>query len=95
MDGLIGVRDSEHAASDHSYSAHVPAPTNRRPVPWVGVVVFVLGSLLLARTYRYYGTLIRGWDAQFYYAQSRSLLFERSPDLTRSRKGKKVKAAAN
>jgi hypothetical protein len=47
-----------------------------------GPVCFVIGILLLARTYRYYGTLLHGWDARYYYAAARSLVFDRDLDVT-------------
>jgi hypothetical protein len=47
-----------------------------------GPVCFVIGLLLLARTHLYYGTLLRGWDAQFYYAAARSLVFDGDLDIT-------------
>jgi hypothetical protein len=36
------------------------------------------------RAWRYYGTLLSGWDAQFYYAQGRSIAFEGTLDITPS-----------
>lgn len=46
-----------------------------------GPVCFAIGLLLLARTYLYYGTLLRGWDAQFYYAAARSLVHDGDLDV--------------
>jgi hypothetical protein len=50
----------------------------------VGTLFTVLGLLGLWRTYSFYGHLLHGWDAQFYYAQARSLVFEHDLDITRS-----------
>jgi hypothetical protein len=44
--------------------------------------LLILGVLSLARTYSYYGRLLAGWDAQFYYAQARSLFVDGDLDLT-------------
>lgn len=49
-------------------------------------LVFVVGMgvslLALGRAQSYYGTIYRGWDAQFYYALARSLVFDRDVDVT-------------
>lgn len=44
-------------------------------------VLLVAGSIA-ARERKGMGSMLGGWDAQFYYAQARSLLFDRNPDLT-------------
>lgn len=50
---------------------------------WVfGLCLLAIGGLSLARTWQYYGRLLSGWDAQFYYAQARSLIFDRDLDVT-------------
>ncbi len=49
---------------------------------WVAVAIIVVGVAVLARTQRYYGTLLRGWDAQHYYAHAHSLVFDRDADIT-------------
>jgi len=49
---------------------------------WLTVAVLVLGVLLLARAQRYYGGLLRGWDAQHYYALAHSIVFDRDLDIT-------------
>jgi hypothetical protein len=49
---------------------------------WFGVAVFAVGLLALARAQQFYGSLLRGWDAQFYYAEARSIVFDRDLDLT-------------
>lgn len=36
------------------------------------LLVVIIGGLGLAKTASYYGTLLRGFDAQFYYAAARS-----------------------
>ncbi len=48
----------------------------------VAILVVVLGSLTLLRTQRYYGRLLHGWDAQFYYAMAHSLVFDRDVEIT-------------
>jgi hypothetical protein len=40
--------------------------------------------LVLLRTWSYYGRLLHGWDAQFYYAQARSLVYAGTLDVTES-----------
>jgi hypothetical protein len=52
----------------------------------IGLVLgmLALGLAVQAKTWSYYGHLLHGWDAQFYYAQSRSLVVERSLDITES-----------
>jgi hypothetical protein len=60
--------------------ASVGAPGRARFA--VGVVVFVCGLASLVRAERYYGSNLRGWDAQFYYAAARSLVFDRDLDVT-------------
>lgn len=50
----------------------------------VATGLLLFGSLALLKTEGYYGNLLRGWDAQFYYAQARSIAFDRSLDLTES-----------
>ncbi len=49
-----------------------------------GLFVVVLGLASLAITHKQLGTLLRGWDAQFYYAQAHSLVYRGTPDLTSS-----------
>ena len=44
--------------------------------------IFLVGVAGLARTERYFGSLLRGWDAQFYYACAHSLVFDRDLDIT-------------
>ncbi len=45
-----------------------------------GILFF--GMLSMARFYVYYGRLLNGWDAQFYYATARSFLFNHTTDIT-------------
>jgi hypothetical protein len=52
------------------------------PCRWVAVAVMLLGVLILARAQRYYGGLLRGWDAQHYYALAHSIVFDRDLDIT-------------
>jgi hypothetical protein len=47
-----------------------------------GVVVFIIGVAGLARAQRFYGGLLRGWDAQFYYSLAHSFVFDGDADLT-------------
>ncbi len=47
-----------------------------------GLVIFLVGVAGLARSERYFGSLLRGWDAQFYYACAHSLVFDRDLDIT-------------
>jgi hypothetical protein len=54
----------------------------RRDRKLAGPICFVVGLLLLARTHLYYGSLLRGWDAQYYYAAARSLVFDGDLDIT-------------
>lgn len=49
---------------------------------WLTVAVLAIGVLLLARAQRYYGGLLRGWDAQHYYALAHSIVFDRDLDIT-------------
>jgi hypothetical protein len=49
-----------------------------------GIALVLIGSLALGRTWRYYGQLLSGWDAQFYYAQSRAIALEGTLDITES-----------
>jgi hypothetical protein len=42
----------------------------------------IVGSLSLGKTYKYYGKLLSGWDAQFYYASARSLWISGDIDIT-------------
>ena len=58
-----------------------PAPRGSRRW-WVAAAVIVVGVAVLARTQRYYGGLLRGWDAQHYYACAHSLVFDRDLDIT-------------
>src|SRR5688500_2579961 len=55
---------------------------------WFALAVWLLGLALLLARYRLTGTLLNGWDAQFYYSAARSLVFARdldtSTDTTRS-----------
>lgn len=48
----------------------------------VGLVMFIIGVAVLARTHLYYGALLRGWDAQYYYATAHSIVFDRDLDIT-------------
>ena len=48
----------------------------------LAVLFTILGLLGLWRSYRYYGQLLHGWDAQFYYAQARSIVFDRDLDIS-------------
>lgn len=50
--------------------------------PLVGVALFLVGVAVLARTQAYYGGLLRGWDAQFYYAAARSIALDGDLDVT-------------
>jgi len=65
-----------------------PAPraprlrSGRWPRWWCAAAVFLCGAAVLARTQRYYGSLLRGWDAQHYYACAHSIVFDRDLDLT-------------
>jgi hypothetical protein len=43
-----------------------------------------VGLSSLAVTHRQFGTLLRGWDAQFYFAQAHSLFLLRKIDITES-----------
>ncbi len=49
---------------------------------WVLLLAAATCLLGLARADRYFGTLYRGWDAQFYYAAARSIAFDRDLDVT-------------
>ena len=49
---------------------------------WVFVAVVAVSLLALARAQLYYGTLYRGWDAQYYYAVARSVAFDGDLDIT-------------
>lgn len=49
---------------------------------WVFLTVMAVGFFTLARTQQYYGTIYRGWDAQFYYLLAHSLVFDRDVDVT-------------
>ena len=46
-----------------------------------------IGALGLGKSWLYHGALLQGWDAQFYYAQGRSIAFEGTLDITRSLEG--------
>jgi hypothetical protein len=48
---------------------------------WVAVAVFLVGLLGLSHASRQ-GTLLFGWDAQFYYAAARSLVYDGDLDIT-------------
>ncbi len=48
---------------------------------WLTVAVLVLGVLIMARAQRYYGALLRGWDAQYYYALAHSIVFDGDLDI--------------
>lgn len=48
----------------------------------VAVLVFVLGAAGLNKSTSYYGTLLRGFDAQFYYAAARSMVVGGNVDVT-------------
>ena len=48
----------------------------------LALFVFLFGLLTLSRAEAYYGRLLRGWDAQFYYAMARSLVLDRDTDLS-------------
>ena len=47
-----------------------------------GALCFVLGLLVLARSHRFTGTLLHGWDAHFYYSAAHSLVFDADLDIT-------------
>ena len=47
-------------------------------------VLIVVGLSALAVSHQQFGTLLRGWDAQFYFAQAHSLFLLRNADLTDS-----------
>jgi hypothetical protein len=47
-------------------------------------VLILVGLSSLAVTHRQFGTILRGWDAQFYFAQAHSLFLFRNVDLTDS-----------
>jgi hypothetical protein len=49
---------------------------------WFAGIVFLLGLCAMARAYQYYGHLLSGWDAQFYYAAARSIVFDHDLDIT-------------
>ena len=59
-----------------------PHRTRTRQRPWVAIAIFVIGTAVLARAQQYYGALLRGWDAQFYYAAAHSLVFDRDIDIS-------------
>jgi hypothetical protein len=46
------------------------------------LTTIAIGLLVMARTFQYYDSLLWGWDAQFYYAAARSLVFDGDLDLT-------------
>jgi hypothetical protein len=48
---------------------------------WVAVLVFLVGLVSLGHASRQ-GTLLYGWDAQFYYAAARSLVYDGDLDIT-------------
>jgi hypothetical protein len=48
----------------------------------VAAITVLVGLSSLAISHRQFGTLLRGWDAQFYFAQAQSLFLFRNPDLT-------------
>jgi hypothetical protein len=48
----------------------------------VFLAVLALSWLVVLRVESYYGHLLRGWDAQFYYATARSLVHDRDFDVT-------------
>jgi hypothetical protein len=50
----------------------------------VAAITVLVGLSSLAISHRQFGTLLRGWDAQFYFAQAHSLFLSRNPDLTDS-----------
>jgi hypothetical protein len=52
------------------------------PKARVGIATFVFGVAVLARTQAYYGDLLRGWDAQYYYSTAHSIVFDRDFDIT-------------
>ena len=49
---------------------------------WVFLGVIAIGLVSLSLAQRYYGTLYRGWDAQFYYSLAHSLIFDQDVDIT-------------
>jgi hypothetical protein len=49
-----------------------------------GLFLICIGLASLAVTHKKLGTILRGWDAQFYYSQAHSLVFHRATDLTSS-----------
>lgn len=48
----------------------------------VGLGSFLAAGAVMLRTESFYGRLLRGWDAQFYYAAAVSLVKDRDLDLT-------------
>lgn len=48
----------------------------------IALIVVLIGSLGMMRSTRYYGTLLHGFDAQFYYAAARSLVNQGEFDVT-------------
>ena len=50
----------------------------------IAALVCVVGLLGIWRTTNYYGTVLRGWDGQIYYAAARSLVVSGTADTTES-----------
>jgi hypothetical protein len=57
-------------------------PSARSILPWFFLLVLVFGAVAMGRAGQFYGQLLHGWDAQFYYAQARSLVIDGDLDIT-------------
>ncbi len=78
---------SHQEISMHSHDLHKGNPAVRalgRFFLFGGIAVLVgcIGGFGLVRANRYYGNLLRGFDAQFYYAAARSLVVQGDFDVT-------------
>lgn len=72
MQSRDAVRLADRTLGMKSHAAHLTL---------AGVVILI--SLAgLARTWSYYGTIMRGLDGQYYYALTASVLFDRDLDIT-------------
>ncbi|MDP6153025.1 MAG: hypothetical protein QF785_06565, partial [Phycisphaeraceae bacterium] len=55
---------------------------SKRTLAAVIVLVFLSGLCFYGLALKYYGTFIRGWDAQMYYMQIRSLVIDGDAEFT-------------
>jgi hypothetical protein len=82
--GCSTASDPPEAIRDDARRWARRSASQRRSIPyWIAVTLaFAIAAATLLRAQLYYGEILRGWDAQFYYAMSRSLVFDRDTAIS-------------